>query len=407
MALYEWVGLDDRGRSARGVVESDSPRSARASLKKDGVFATDVTEVRREEIKAETKSVGVSLRKPISATELSMLTRQLATLIEAGLPLVDALGSLVEQTEAEKPRLILSSVRQRVNEGAAFHEALSDHPAVFTDFYRNMVRAGEAGGTLELVLTRLADFLENQVAFRRKVQSAMAYPILMGVVAVGVMVLLMTRVVPQITSVFANLGRELPPTTKLLLAVSGAFRDWWIVGLLLLCALAVGFQRYVATEAGRAHVHRVTLKIPRIGAFFRMAALARFTRTLATLVGAGVPLLDAMNVARPVVGNAVIEGAIEKAAVEVREGKSLSNALRDTGEFPSEVRRMVAVGEESGALDAMLSKVAQGYEQRLEALVVSLTSLIEPLMILTMGGVVGFIVYSILRPIFDLTEAIK
>lgn len=407
MALYEYTGLDAGGGAARGVVEADSPRSARAALKKDGVFATAISEVRREEIRAENATGGFSFRKPISQTELAMLTRQLATLLEAGLPLVDALGSLVDQADAGKARLIVSSVRQRVNEGAQFHEALSDHPAVFTDFYRNMVRAGEAGGTLSLVLARLADFLENQVAFRRKVQAAMAYPILMGVVAVGVLVILMARVVPQITSVFANLGRELPPTTRALLAVSDVFKDYWIFGFALILICVVMVSRYGQTEGGRRHIHQMMLKIPRLGAFTRMAALARFNRTLATLVGAGVPLLDAISVARPVVGNAIIEEAVEKSAILVREGKSLSTALRETGEFPSDMRRMVAVGEESGALDAMLAKVAQGYESRLEALVVSLTSLLEPLMILTMGGLVGFIVYAILRPIFDLTEAIR
>lgn len=407
MALYEYEGLDGQGKHAAGVVEADNPRSARAQLKKEGVFASGLSEVVE---KKETRSDApdpVSFGRAISPTDLAMLTRQLATLLEAGLPLVDALGSLVEQTEIEKQRLVLSRIRQRVNEGVAFHEALGDHPKVFENFYRNMVRAGEAGGNLDLVLTRLADFLENQVAFRRKVQAAMAYPILMGVVAVVVLVVLLGRVVPQITSVFANLGRELPPTTKALLYVSGIFKDYWVLAFALILLMVYGVMRYAATEAGRYRVHQFLLKVPRLGVFLRMAALARFSRTLGTLVSAGVPLLGAMEVARPVVGNAVLEKALLEAAVSVREGRSLSNALKDSGEFPSELRRMVAVGEESGALDSMLLKVSSSYETRLEALVVSLTSLLEPLMILTMGALVGFVVYAILRPIFDLTDAIR
>lgn len=407
MALYEYEGVDGQGKSARGVLEADNPRAARSLLKKEGVFATSLNEVRREEVKEEIQSEGFSFGKAISGTELAMLTRQLATLLEAGMPLVDALGSLVEQTEAPKARLILSTVRQRVSEGAQFNEALADHPRVFADFYRNMIRAGEAGGNLELVLKRLADFLENQVAFKRKVQAAMAYPILMGVVAVLVLVILMAKVVPQITGVFANLGRELPPTTKALLAVSGLFKDYWIFGFALLIGAALGIRRYGQTPAGRRNLHQWALKTPRFGTFVRMAALARFTRTLGTLVGAGVPLLESMSVSRPIVDNAIIEEALERASEDVREGKSLSQALKESGQFPSEVRRMVAVGEESGALGPMLLKVSESYESRLESLVVSLTSLLEPLMILTMGGVVGFIVYAILRPIFDLTEAIK
>jgi len=408
LALYEYTGMDARGKNARGVVDADSPRAARAQLKKDGILATTLEEVRREEVEA-AKSSGfsLSLGKKINLLELAMVTRQLSTLLEAGLPLVDALGSLVDETDVEKTRLVLSSVRQRVNEGASFYEALSEHPKAFSEFYRNMVRAGEAGGTLELVLDRLADFLESSVAFRRKVRSAMSYPILMAVVAVAVLVLLLGKVVPQVTGVFDNLGRELPATTKMLLAVSDVVQHYWVFVMVVVAVLGYALMRFEKSEVGRRVIHTYVLRVPRLGNFVRLAALSRFAKTLGTLIAAGVGLLEALAIAKPVIGNAVIERAVDETVDDVREGKSLSQAMRDTGQFPSEIRRMVSVGEESGQLDSMLLRVAQSYEDRLDALVVSLTSLLEPLMILVMGGVVGFVVYSILRPIFDLTEAIR
>lgn len=407
MALYEYEGLDGQGKKHTGVVEADSPRSARNQLKKEGIFVTGTVEASAGEVHEETLRRSVYFGREINATELAMITRQLATLIGAGLPLVDALGSLIEQIESARTRRVLSGVRQKVNEGGSFYEALTAYPKVFDEFYRNMVRAGEVGGTLELVLTRLADFLEKQVAFRRKVQASMAYPVLMAVVAVAVLIVLMAKVVPQITSVFANLGKELPPTTKLLLFVSGLVKSYWVAGVILFALGLFFLDRYSRTPHGRLRMHQFALALPRAGAFYRTAALSRLSRTLGTLVGAGVPLLDALAVARPVVGNAVIEDALERSAVLVREGWSLSAAMKESGEFPSEIRRMVAVGEESGALETMLLKVSESYETRLEAVVVSLTSLLEPLMILGMGLIVGFVVYSILLPIFNLTEAIR
>lgn len=407
MALFEYEGLDGQGKRHSGIVEADSPRLARSQLKKEGLFVTSTTEAAAGEVHEETFKRAVHFGRDISRTELAMITRQLATLIGAGLPLVDALGSLIDEIDSDRTERVLSGVRQKVNEGASFFDALSAYPKVFDEFYRNMVRAGEVGGTLELVLTRLADFLEKQVAFRRKVQASMAYPVLMAVVAVSVLIVLMAKVVPQITGVFANLGKELPFTTKTLLFISGLVKSYWLAGVILFCLLLYIIDRYARTPHGRMRVHQFLLTVPRVGTFYRTAALSRLSRTLGTLVGAGVPLLEALAVARPVVGNAVLEEALERSAVLVREGWSLSAAMKESGEFPSEIRRMVAVGEESGALEHMLLKVSESYETRLEAVVVSLTSLLEPLMILGMGLVVGFVVYSILLPIFNLTEAIR
>lgn len=406
MAIFEYEGMDSQGKAVRGIVDSDSPRSARASLKKEGIFATSLEVAEREEHPTATHSAPF-WRRSIPQTELALLTRQLATLLDAGLPLVGALSSLVEQTEEERTRLILSQLRERVNEGKSFYEALGEHPRTFTEFYRNMVRAGEAGGTLPLVLARLADFLEDSLAFRRKVQAAMTYPVIMGVVGVSVLLFLLTNVVPQVTGIFTNLGKELPPTTRMLLAVSDGAQKYWPALLGLALAAGISVAAYLRTPGGRLSVDGLMLATPRLGHFLRLAALARFCKTLGTLLAGGVPLLEALTISSPVVGNAVIENALSTVGEDVREGKSLAQSLKNTGQFPSDVRQMVAVGEESGALDTMLLKISATYEGRVGAAVAALTSLLGPLMILAMGVVVGFVVYAILRPIFDLTEAIR
>jgi general secretion pathway protein F len=344
VAVFEYEGIDTRGKDVRGIIDADSPRSARARLKGDGVFATELVEAER----AKTDSGGggsFTLRRGIPLTQLALLTRQLATLLDAGLPLVDALGSMVEQSENERTRLILSQVRERVNEGASLSDALGEHNRVFSNFYRNMAASGEASGMLPVVLERLADFLESSLALRRKIMAALTYPVLMGIVAVVILSLLMIVVVPQVTKVFTDLGKELPTATRALLSISEFSRDWWPVGILLAIAGFFGIGAYQRTEGGREQIDRLLLKIPRVGSLVRL--------------------------------------------------------------FPVEVRQMVAVGEESGSIDRMLLKVAVVFEARLEAVVASLTSLLEPLMILGMGGVVGFVIYAILMPIFELTGAMQ
>lgn len=407
MPVFEYEGIDRRGKNVRGIVDAESPRGARARLKGDGIFATELGEAEREKATSGAKTSIFSLKRGIPLPQLALLTRQLATLLDAGLPLVDALGSMVEQTEAERTRLILSQVRERVNEGASLSDALGEHDRVFSSFYCNMAASGEASGMLPVVLERLADFLESSLALRRKIMAALTYPVLMGIVAVVILSLLMIVVVPQVTKVFTDLGKELPTATRVLLSISEISRDWWPLALFLTVASFFGLSAYQRTESGREQIDRLLLKIPRVGSLVRLAAQVRFTKTLGTLISAGVPLLTALDICRPVVSNAVIERALAKATDEVREGKSLHMALKDTGQFPVEVRQMVAVGEQSGAIDRMLLKVSVAFEARLEAVVASLTSLLEPLMILGMGGVVGFVIYAILMPIFELTGAMQ
>ncbi len=405
MPVYEYEGLDARGRAARGIVDAESPRAARLKLKRQGVFASRVAPVERAEPK-ESRSRLPGLGRGLGTGELALLTRQLATLLDAGLPLVAALTALLEQTEAQRVRRILSQVREGVNEGQAFHEVLAAHPRAFPPIYRNMVRSGEASGTLPLVLARLADFLESSVAFRQRLQSALVYPILMGVMGTGILWFLMAYVVPRVTRIFEDMHQALPVPTRIMLAMSAWLQayGWLVVPVGLGLWLAV--RRYGRTPKGRLVLHRWVLRAPALGRFIRVVAVSRFARTLGTLLSSGVPLLTALDISRSVLGNAVLEEAVEQARKEVREGRSLSQALRATAEFSPVVCQMIAVGEESGALDSLLLKVSDAFEARVEAAVATLTSLIEPLMILALGVAVGFVVLAILLPIFEMSQLV-
>lgn len=405
MPVFEYEGLDARGRTTRGIVDADGPRAVRAKLKRQGVFATRVAEVRREE-GAAARERSPLLSRGVRVGELALLTRQIATLLGAGLPLVAALGALLEQTENQRLSRILSQVREGVNEGKSFHEVLGEHPRSFPEIYRNMVRSGEASGTLPLVLSRLADFLEGSVAFRQKLQAALVYPILMTLLGAGILWFLLTSVVPRVTSIFDDMQKVLPAPTRMLLAASNALQEygWIAVPALLLVLLAL--RRYGRTAAGRLVLHGLVLRTPALGRFVRLVAVSRFSKTLGTLLTGGVPLLTALEISRAVLGNAVLERAVEQVRDDVREGRSLRDALRATRHFPSVMCQMVGVGEESGSLDELLLKVSDAFEGQVEAAVATLTSLLEPLMILGMGLAVGFVVLAILLPIFEMSQLV-
>ncbi|GAB4271334.1 type II secretion system inner membrane protein GspF [Deferrisoma sp.] len=405
MPVFEYEGINARGKAVRGVVDAEGPRAARLALKRQGVFANRVTPVTRAERETARRRRFLPSRG-ISASELALLTRQLATLLDAGLPLVAALTGLLEQTENQTTRRILSQVRSGVNEGKAFHEVLGEHPGSFPPIYRNMVRSGEASGTLPVVLGRLADFLEESVAFRRRLQSALVYPLLMGFLGTGILWFLMAYVVPRVTRIFEDLHQALPVPTRVLLAVSGWLRAYWWIALAVALVGWVALRRYGRTPRGRRGLHRLLLRTPAVGRFLSTVAVSRFARTLGTLLSSGVELLTALEISKSVLGNAVLEAAVERARDEVREGRSLHQALRATGEFSPVVCQMVAVGEESGALPSLLLKVSDAFEARVEAAVATLTSLIEPLMILALGAAVGFVVLAILLPIFEMSQLV-
>jgi general secretion pathway protein F len=419
MPLYAWKGLDAGGKTVNGTREADGPKGLRQVLRKDAVFLTELREVVGGQ-RGAAAAAGVAQAKGLNREvdfarffervkpqEIAIFTRQLATLLRAGIPLAEALGALAEQADNRKLQLILAGIRQKVNEGGALAEALAQNPRVFPELYTNMVRSGEAAGNLDAVLARLAEFLDEQLALRSKVSSALTYPIVMAVLGSIIMGVLMVVVVPQIATVFEDSGKTLPWNTRLLIFVAGLTGDyWWIIvpaivgGVLLL-------RRWARSPRGRAVVDRWGLKTPVVGPLLRFIAVARFSRTLSTMLASGVPLLTALEIVRKVLNNTVLEKVVEAARDTIREGESIATTLKKSGEFPSMMCHMVAVGERSGQLETMLENVATAYERDVEVKVGQLTALLSPLMIVIMGIAVGFMVFSILGPIMDMQNLVE
>jgi general secretion pathway protein F len=403
MPVFEYKALNSAGRSVQGLKESESPKTLRAALRRDGVF---LTEVLGEKAQQEQRKREVNVRRwflgRVSPQDLAIATRQLAVLVNAGIPLVDALGALVEQVEHERLKRVVSDVKQRVNEGSSLADALAVHPRVFTALFVNMIRAGETSGALDVVLYRLADFTESQARLRSKIMGTMAYPAAMMVIGSGIMAILFTVVIPKVLRIFEDTKASLPWNTRLLLATSGFVgRWWWALGIVTAGAI-YGFFRWRRTVEGRARWDRLVLRFPIVGPLVRQIAIGRFSRTLSTLLKSGVPLLTAMDIVKNILGNSRLQQVIEEARDAIREGESIAAPLKRSGEFPPLVHHMVAVGERSGSLEEMLANVAKAYEDQVEVAIGALTSLLEPIMIVVMGGVVAFIVFSVLMPILQM-----
>lgn len=406
MALFEYTGVTDAGKNVKGMRESDSQKALRAALRKEGVFLTDVSvaaSARAGEAEASGGGRKFLIRR-IGSDDVAIMTRQLATLVSAGIPLVESLGALVEQVEHPRLQRIVSQVKQRVNEGSSLADALNDHAKIFSNLYVNMVRAGESSGTLELVLARLADFTESQARLRSKVMGALAYPAVMMVVAVIIVGILFTTVIPKVTAIFTDMEVELPFYTRALIFASDFAQNYWYVVIALAVAVVVGVRAFVRTPNGLLKWHRLQLKLPVVGDLVRLIAMSRFSRTLGTLLSSGVQMLVAMDIVKNIVGNVVLQDVIEKARDSIREGETIAGPLKRSGEFPPMVCHMIAVGERSGQLEEMLKKVADTYDTQVETRVGALTSLLEPVMIVAMGGGIAFIVAAILMPILQLNS---
>ncbi len=403
MPVFEYRALTQAGKSVQGLREADSPKTLRSTLRREGVFLTEV--VGRQQADAQAARE-VNVRRwvlgRVSAQDLAIATRQLAVLVHAGIPLVESLAALVEQVDKEKLKRVLGDVKQRVNEGGSLGDALAAHPRVFGDLYVNMIRAGEQSGALEIVLVRLADFTESQARLRSKILGTMAYPAAMMVIGSLVLGVLFTVVIPKLTKIFEDTKATLPWTTRALIAFTSFVTNWWWVLLLLAAGSVWAFLRWRNTPAGRARWHRFVLTVPVFGRLARIIAIGRFARTLSTLLKSGVPLLVSMDIVKNVVGNVRLAEVVEQARDAIREGESIAAPLKRSGEFPPLVHHMVAVGERTGALEEMLANVAGAYEDQVETTVAALTSLLEPLMIVAMGTVVAFIVISILMPILQI-----
>ena len=471
MAVFEYRGLSiGTGKSVHGFRDADNQKALRAALKRDGVMLTSAVEdVKGGKPGAQRRGIDLgAIFNRVGVGDVAMMTRQLATLVSAGIPLVEAVTALIDQVEKPELQRILTQVRDRVNEGQSFAKALEPHPKVFPNLYVNMVAAGEASGTLEQVLERLSDFMENQAKLRSKVSAALAYPILMVIIGTGLISVMMVAVVPKVTSIFESMDKALPWYTALLILFSKAVSSNYTVGFLLTVAMfgavrkamamapaatakegsrdsnllwvvlsafigavmllgffavesivayvigmvlgalaGYGLARFVAflaTPEGRLWRDSLLLRAPLIGNLARMLAVARFSRTLATLLSSGVPLLKAMDIVKNVLDNAKLEKVIETATGSIREGESIAAPLKRSGDFPPIVTHMIAVGEKSGQLETMLENVAKAYDTQVDTRVQALTSLMEPLIIVVLGGAVGFIAFSILMPLIQMSD---
>jgi general secretion pathway protein F len=415
MPLYAWKGLTAAGKPATGTRDSDGPKALRQALRKENVFISEVREVVAGKQSKRALAAGSSgskgLRREVDfkgmfervkPQDVAVFTRQMATLLHAGIPLAEAMGALSEQSDNKKLQMILAGIKQKVNEGGSLAEAMTAHPKVFPELYTNMVRSGETAGNLDSVLARLADFMDAQIELRSKVSSAMAYPILMTIVGSLVLGFLMTVVVPPIAAIFADSGTALPWNTQMLVFVADIAGSYWWIVLPTVIGLVLGIRRWIGKPKGRAFMDRLKLRMVVVGRLVRFIAVARFARTLATMLASGVPVLTALDIVKRVLNNTVLEKVVEDARVAIREGESIAATLKKSGQFPSMMCHMIAVGERSGQLEAMLENVASAYERDVSTEVGRLTSILAPLMIVVMAVGVGFIVFSILMPIIDM-----
>lgn len=410
--MYAYKGVSQSGKTTRGTVTAESLRVARAKMRSGGIFLTEINETQGgaaadPTAKRESKGLNVEFHLPvrIPAIERAMSTRQLATLVSAGVPLVESLNALVDQTEHRALKGVFAQVRDKVNEGSSLADALvSTHQ--FDNLYVSMVRAGEASGALDAVLSRIADYLEDQVRLNSRVLSIMTYPLFMlafAMVVVGVMV---TLVLPQITELLVSQNIELPWYTSAVIGTSDVVRGYWWLILMAVIGIGFGYRAISRTAWGRSWLDHFWLRFPVIGRVIRFLAIARFTRTLGSLLASSVNIVQALNIARHVANNSVFEEAADAARESILEGAALAVPLRQSGQFPSLVTTMVEVGERSGDLEGMLIKVADTYEEQVETSVTRLTSLLEPVLILVMVGVVLIIIMAVLMPMMQLTESI-
>ena len=408
MAVFEYKGIQiQSGKAVKGIRDAENARALRGLLRRDGILLTLATEEsERKQKQKRNIDLFAFMRRP-TGSDIAIMTRQLATLVRAGVPLVDSVAALTEQVEKEQLQLVLTGVRESLNEGTSFAKSLGMHPKVFPPLYINMVAAGEASGSLESVLERLADFMEGQARLKGKVMASLAYPVLMAFIGTVLVGFLMVAVVPKVTAIFENLGQALPWYTALLIFVSDILAGYWWLILITTVGGLWGLKRWKSKPAGQLKWDTLMLKLPLFGRLNLLVAVSRFTRTLATLLASGVQLLAAMEIGKNVLENTCLENVVKEAIGSIREGESIAEPLKRSGAFPPMVTHMIAVGERSGQLEQMLENVSRAYEADVETRVAALTSLLEPLMILVMGGVVGFIAMAILMPMVQMNELVN
>ena len=402
MSTYVFKAMDFAGAKATGEVEADNKQVVADQLKSRGLVVLDIA------AKHQSREIKLSFLRRVKAAELTIFTRQLATMVDSGMTILRALYVLEAQTENELLKETLVSVRKDVEAGLPLSDAFARHPKIFGPLFVAMTRAGETGGILDQSLLRVSDQLEKDDSLRRQVKSAMAYPAVVISFSVLILIALVTFLVPVFVGVFKQFGGDLPAITKVTVAMSHVMTGYfWAVGMVA-AAVVVAFRRWKRSERGRGQWHRLCLRLPmKIGDIVQKVALARWSRTLSALVGAGVPLMQALDITGKTAGNVVVEQAMTDVIASVRQGGTIAGPLKQSPVFPTMVVQMIGVGEETGAIDTMLSKVADFYEDQVEAAVKSLTSILEPIMIVVVGGMVGFIVISMYMPLFKVYDSIK
>ena len=394
-----------QGKSIKGLIDADTVQDARLKLRRDNIYPFDLqfTSVSKRISKIELFNL---FKQKIKTKEVALLTRQLGTLLKAGLPLMQALSTLIDQIDTSHVKKIFIEIREKVKSGMPFSKALSEHPRLFSRLYIQMVLAGEASGALDQVLARLADYLEKKNRQRNKIWSTMAYPIFMVAIGIAVIVFLMMFVIPTIMNIFVEMQQTLPLATLILIRTSEFLKLFWVPLLFIIALVILAFRKYKNTASGGLFIDKTLLKTPILGELIRKIDTARFAQTLRTLVGSGIPILDSLSIVKEVLTNRLLAGAVEDARHCIREGEDLAVPLKRAGVFPTMVTDMIAIGEKSGQLEEMLGNIAESYENEVDMTINGLTSILEPVIILLMGVIVAFIVVSILLPIFEMNQMI-
>ncbi len=409
MAVFEYKAFDNKGKNVSGIIDAESSTAAKSRLRQQKIFPIDLNKIESSTALKNKKSFlpQINFFTRISSSELSMITRQMSTLLSAGFPLVKAVSTLVPQTRSKTMQRVLSRIKDAIEEGSSFANALALYPNVFSPIFINMVNAGESSGTLEIVLERLADFNENREDSKNKIQASLAYPVLMSFIGFGVLLVLLTYVVPGIVDIFSDMNQTLPLPTIILISVSSFFKSWWWGILMTPFILFLALFLIRRTNKGAYFIDNLLISLPISGNLLKKIIAARFTRTLGSLLENGVPMLTAMHITKSIAGNKVMFELISKACDTVEQGGELGDVLADNRVFPSLAAQMIKVGETSGELEKMLEKTADLFEKDVHTAVTAATSLIEPLIILIMGIVVGGIILAICLPIFEINQLIQ
>lgn len=400
MPIYTYVGLDKTGKEIKNSVNAETIIQAKSKIKSSGVMLIDIKEKKAKK----NSGSSINLSSGVKIQDLALMTRQLATLVKAKIQIVESLQALQDQIDNEYLRVVISEVKQDVNEGSSLAKAMAKHPKVFNNVYVNMVEAGEASGNLEVVLLRLADFSEAQMKLKNRIQSAMLYPAIMIIVGSALISLIFILVIPKLAKIFTSMKMELPLPTKISISISNFMQSyWWSIPIALMVLFWI-FKKWVNTPKGKRRFDAIVLKMIIVGNLSRMINVSRFCSTLATLLNSGVPILVSLNIVKNLIPNILIQEAIEKAKEAVSEGQLMSTPLKESGHFPSMVTHMISLGEKSGELEDMLKIIAENYEDQVNSKIDGLTSLLEPIMIVFLGATVFFVVISVIMPMMKLNQ---